>query len=408
MPARTRSTSSPWAYRSGIVGAGASFRRYSGGVAEPIARQAFAAGSDPEDLARAVADRLAGPNLALAFVFADRRLEPAALAGLHRQLSAPVVGCSACGVIGPMGPSAELAVAALGLYGDWVRVGIGVARGLSQAALACSHDAVHRAAEALGTTAAALDPGRHIAITLVEGRYDAEEAFCIGSAAAAPRIRFVGGCTATDLDQGARTSVWVNGEVLTDAGVVIVLESDLPFSAVTSAHLVPTELRTVVTAASGRVIEELDGRPAAPRLRRLLASIGDRLDEPQPTHALARYLDGVPYVRSLYGVDGDHLVLTCGVETGHVLRVMQPGNLLGTMRRDLATAATRVGGTMAAFLAFACAARHTRAAARGTAHELAAVYAAYPVVGVQTLSEQSGMLLVNHTLTGLAIGAPKP
>ncbi|HEX3759025.1 MAG TPA: FIST N-terminal domain-containing protein [Kofleriaceae bacterium] len=383
-------------------------------MAEPIARQAFVAGRGPEELARTLADRLAGHELQIAFVFADRRIDPAALAGLHRELAAPVVGCSAAGVIGPRLPGPEPAVVGLGLYGDWVRAGIGVATDLSGAALAHSHDAVHRAAAALGTTADALEPGRHVAITMVDGRYDREEAFCIGSAAAAPRIRFVGGCTSTDLDDDlgdgapAHTSVWVNGEVLTDAGAVIVLESDLPFHAVTSAHLVPTELKTVVTAVSGRVIEQLDGRPAAPRLRQLIASIGDRLDEPRPAHAFARYLDGVPYVRSLHRIAGDHLVLTCAVEPGHVLRVMQPGDLLGATRRDLATATTRVGGSIAAFLAFSSTGRHAEAVARGADRELAAAYATCRTVGFHTPSEQSGMLLVNHTLTGLAIGAPKP
>ena len=389
----------------------ASFRRYSGGVAEPIARQAFVAGRSPDDLARALADQLAASDLRVAFVFADGRLDPTALAGVHRELGAPVVGCSASGVIGPRSPGAGPGVVGLGLYGDWVRAGIGVATDLSGAALTHSHDAVHRAAAALGTSADALEPGRHVAITMIDGRYDREEAFCIGSAAAAPRIRFIGGCTSTDLDHGGgaamRTSVWVNGEVLTDAGVVIVLESDQPFHAVTSAHLVPTELRTVVTAVSGRVIEQLDGRPAAPRLRQLIASIGDRLDEPRPAHAFARYINGVPYVRSLHEVSGDHLVLTCAVEPGHVLRVMQPGDLLGATRRDLATATTRVGGSIAAFLAFSSTARHDEAVARGSDRELAAAYAACHAVGFHTPSEQSGMLLVNHTLTGLAIGAPK-
>ncbi len=373
------------------------------------------AGRAPGELARALADRLAGPGLRIAFVFADRQLDAAALAGVHRELGAPVVGCSASGVIGPGLPGPEPGVVGLGLYGDWVRAGIGVATDLSGAALTHSHDAVHRAAAALGTSADALEPGRHVAITMVDGRYDREEAFCIGTAAAAPRIRFVGGCTSTDLAHGdgasprtsMRTSVWVNGEVLTDAGVVVVLESDQPFHAVTSAHLVPTELKTVVTAVSGRVIEQLDGRPAAPRLRQLIASIGDRLDEPRPTHAFARYINGVPYVRSLHEISGDHLVLTCAVEPGHVLRIMQPGDLLGTTRRDLATATTRVGGSIAAFLAFSSTGRHDEAVARGTDRELAAAYAACNAVGFHTPSEQSGMLLVNHTLTGLAIGAPK-
>lgn len=377
-------------------------------VAEPIARQVFVAGRSPEELVRALLDRLSGPGLRIAFVFADRRLDPAALARIERELAAPVVGCSAGGMIGPGVPGADPVAVALGLYGGWVRAGIGVATELSTAALTRSHDAVHRAAAALGTTADALEPGRHVAITLIDGRYDREEAFCIGSAAAAPRIRFIGGCTSTDLDPDERACVWAGGEVLRDAGVVVVLDSDQPFHVVTSAHLVPTELKTVVTSVSGRVIEQLDGRPAAPRLRQLMASIGDRLDEPRPAHAFARYLDGVPYVRSMSGVTDDHLILTCAVEPGHVLRVMQPGDLIGTTRRDLATAATRVGGSVAALLAFSSLGRHAEATARGTDPELAAAYAGCRAVGFHTPSEQSGMLLVNHTLTGLAIGAPKP
>jgi hypothetical protein len=376
-------------------------------VADPIARQAFAAGRDPGELARRLADALADPGLQVAFVFADHRLDPGPLAALHHKLAAPVVGCSAPGVIGGPG-GGEPAAVALGLYGDWVRVGIGVATDLSRAALGGSDHAVHRAATALGTSADALDPARHIAITMMHGRYDGEEAFCIGSAAAAPRIRYVGGCTVTDPDPNGRTCVWVNGEVMSDAGVVTVLDSDQPFHAVASAHLVPTEIKTVVTAATGRVIEELDGRPAAPRLRQLISGLGQRLDDERPSYAFARYLDGVPYVRSLCRVSGDHLILACAVEPGHILRVMQAGDLIATTRRDLAAAATRVGGTMAAFLAFSCMGRHLEAQSRGLDHELLAAYGAYPTVGFQTLSEQSGMLLVNHTLTGLAIGAPKP
>jgi hypothetical protein len=312
-------------------------------------------------------------------------------------------------VVGPGSvPSGAPAAVGLGLYGDAVRVGVAVAPELSKAALTRGRDAVHQAAVALGTTVDALDPGRHVAITLFDGRSDHEDAFCIGSAASAPKIRFVGGAPATELDAAQPTVLWAKGELLTDAGVVIVLDSEQPFHAVSSSHMVATEIRTVVTAASGRVIEELDGRPAAPRLRQLVASLGDTLEEPHPAHALARYLDGVPYVRSLHRVAGDRLVLASAVEVGHILRVMRPGDLIRTTRRDLATAAERVGGTMAAFLGFSCMARHGEAGLRRTGQELVAAHAAYPMIGLQTLSEQSGMLLVNHTLTGLAIGASKP
>jgi hypothetical protein len=378
-------------------------------VGEPIARQALATGSDPEQLARALVDLLAAPSLRVAFVFGDRRLGPAALAGMQRSLSAPVVGCTALGVIGPGAASGDTPVAVgLGLYGDAVRVGVGIAGQLSKAALRHGREAVHQAAGELGITADALDPGRHVAISLVDGCCLHEEAFCIGTAGSAPKIRFLGGAASTVIDEEVGAYVWANGRVLSDAGVVVVLDSEQPFHAVSSSHLVPTEVRTVVTGARGRVIEELDGRPAARRLRQLVESIGDVLDEPRPSHSFARYVDGVPYVRSIYRITGDRLILANAVETGHVLHVMRPGDLVRTTARDLAVAADRVGGTMAAFLAFSCTGRHAEAALRGTDSELAATYAAYPTVGFQSLGEQSGMLLVNHTLTGLAIGAPKP
>jgi hypothetical protein len=318
-----------------------------------------------------------------------------------------VVGCTTVGVIGPGSADDHPAASGLGLYGDWIRVGVGVAGELSKSALTRSRDAVRQAAHQLGTTAEQLDPGRHIGVTLVDGRCQHEEAFCIGSAAAAPQIRFIGGGASTDPDLDRKTYLWAHGRAISDAAVVVVLDSDQPFCAVTSSHLVPTTLKTVVTAATGRMIDELDGRPAAARLRQLIGGIGDVLDEPLPLHSFARYIDGMPYVRSLQRVIGNHLVLASAVETGHILHIMRPGDLIRTMRRDLAGAAERVGGAMAAFLAFSCIGRHAEAALRGIDRDLAAAFAAHPTVGFQSASEQSGMLLVNHTLTGLAIGALK-
>ena len=369
-----------------------------------IARSVFARGSEPAKVAGELVDVLAAPDLVLALVFADWRLDPATLAReLQRGLGkAPVVGGTSVGVISA--GEAPIAAAA-GFYGDWLRVGIGVAPELSKSALPRSRDAVHRAAAALGAGPEALDPQRHVALTLVDGKSGHEEAFCIGSAAAAPQIRFVGGAASTEHDSTRRSYVWTRGEAIADAGVVLVLESALPFEVVHSMHLVATDARTVVTAASGREIHELDGRPAAEQLHRLVAELGGTLDDARPTeYSFARYVDGVPYIRSLTQIEGTRIHLASAVETGHVLRLMQPGDLIGQTRRDLAAAAEQVGGRMSALLAFSCLARHWEAAARGLEGALAAAYAEYPTTGFQSYGEQTGMLLVNHTLTGLALG----
>ncbi|HEU0029600.1 MAG TPA: FIST N-terminal domain-containing protein [Kofleriaceae bacterium] len=367
----------------------------------------MAEGVDAEHVAKQLVDELRAPDLECAFVFADWRLDPNVIARVTQRGLSParVVGGTSVQVIGSR--TLSMAAVGLGLYGDWLRVGIGMAPELSKSPLTRSRDAVHTAAMALGLSTETLDPSRHVGITFVDGRSGHEEAFCIGSAAAAPQIRFVGGCAAIDINTPGKTYVWAHGEVMSDAGIVVLLQSALPCYAVTSSHLVPTELKTVVTAASGRNILELDGRPALARLTELVAKLGDTLDRPQPSHCFARYIEGTPYVRSIMGFEGDQLRLASAVEVGHVLRIMRPGDLIGQTRRDLAIAAERVGGTMSALLAFSCMGRHWEAGARGLEKELAETYAAYPTTGFQTLGEQSGMLLVNHTLTGLAIGARK-
>lgn len=365
-------------------------------------------GADTEAVAREIVEGLRAPDLRIAFVFADWRHDPHVIAHTTQRGLSPAIalGGTTTGVIASSAPRDGMAAVGLGLYGDWVHVGVGVAADLPKAALTRSRDAVQRAAVSMGRSATGLDPSRHVAITVLDGRCGQEEAFCIGSAAAAPQIRFVGGCTAVDEHQQGRPCIWLGGEVLTDAGVVILLESELPFEVVSSAHLVATPSKTVVTAASGRVIEELDGRPALRRLRELTALLGDEITMPRPSsHSFARYIDGVPYVRSISRFEGESIHLASAVEPGHVLRIMRPGDLIGTTTRDLALAAEKVGGTMDALLVFSCLARHWEAAARNLERELAGAYAHYGAVGCQSFGEQSGMLLVNHTLTGLAIGS---
>ena len=373
-----------------------------------IARNVVATGTSSEQVARDIVEGLRAPDLRIAFVFADWRHDSQVIAQITQRGLTPAVaiGGTTTGVIANAVPREGLSAVGIGLYGDWVHVGVGVASDLPKSALTRSRDAVQRAAVSMGRSANGLDPSRHVAITLVEGRCGQEEAFCIGSAAAAPQIRFVGGCASTEVESTRKPHIWLGGEVMTDAGIVILLESELPFHALSSAHLVSTETKTVVTASSGRVITELDGRPALTRLREITAYLGDEITMPRPSsHSFARYVDGVPYVRSITHFEGEAIHLASAVEAGHVLRVMRPGDLIGTTTRDLATAAERVGGRMGAFLAFSCIGRHWEANAKNLDRELAGTYAQHSAVGYQSFGEQSGMLLVNHTLTGLVIGS---
>jgi hypothetical protein len=379
-------------------------------VSGVIARNVSARGEQPELVAKELGEKLVARDLKLVVVFADWRLDPSAFVGaLQRVLGrVPFVGCTAVGAVGSVGLDGPTTVA-MGLYGDGLRVGVGVATELSKHALVRSRDAFDRAAQALGFSCEQLDPTRHVAFTLAEGSAGIEEAFCIGSAAAAPQIRVVGGAASTELDaRGATpigpTAVWAHGEVMVDSGVAVLLELTRPFEAFTSCHLVPTDLKTVVTASTGRTVEELDGIPAPRRLADLLGQIGVAFDANKPTtYSFARVIDGVPYVRSIRHVEPTRIQLASSVEPGHVLRIMKPGDLLALTQRDLAAVKDRLG-SIDALLMFSCVHREWEARGRSIAPELAAVYDQYPTTGFHSFGEQTGMLFVNHTLTALAIG----
>jgi hypothetical protein len=266
---------------------------------------------------------------------------------------------------------------------------------------------MHQAARALDTTVDALDPARHVALTFVASSGAPQEAFCIATAAASPQIRVVGGAASTEHATDRQTYVAARGAAHTDAGVVVLLETGLPFEALTSSHLEMTDARTVVTAASGNVIEELDGLPASVRVEALIAQFGGTLDPIYPSeYSFARIIGGKPYVRSLSIIDGTRVLLASSVEPGQILHVMRPGDLVEKTRQALATAAERVGGRVSTLLAFSCLARHWEANAKGLTQALMDVYALYPATGFQSHGEQSGTLLINHSLTGLVIGEP--
>lgn len=94
----------------------------------------------------------------------------------------------------------------------------------------------------------------------------------------APDLRVVGGLTSGALGPGGARLV-VDGEEHTDGAVGLLLGPDAPVATVVSQGCRPIGEPFVVTAADGRHLMELGGRPAMERLRELLEDLdpADRL-----------------------------------------------------------------------------------------------------------------------------------
>ncbi len=386
------------------------------GVGDRAVRRASVAAHAPRQVARELADALAPAPDALVIAFVSSRLDPDEVAPALREALAParVVGCTSYGEIA--GAVTQGTAVAMLVDGRRVRAGVGLAAPLSHGPLQAGRAALVAAAHDLELTAEELDPARHVAITLVDGRSPMAEGFCLGTAAAAPRIGFVGGAASATLDlpRGEPTALrtaalFHDGRAWRDAGLVLVLAPQASFEVITSEHMIPTPLRVVVTRAdpARRLVLELDGYPAVRRYAEVVRAAGG--SGPLDTDLAARfpfaiYVGGRPYVRSVSAVAGDALGLAAAVDEGAVLRIMRPGDLVAQTRGALAGAAARLG-PLDAVLAFSCLGRHREAVGLGATGALDDVYASLPMVGFHSFGEQAGPLLVNHTLAALALGA---
>src|SRR2546421_4880812 len=159
------------------------------GAREIGSRRLTVSGDSPGAAVAALVRAMDGARPTAVIAFASWRFDPEQMAqALAAAFApAPVFGCTSTGEIGAGGDH-EGTVTALALLSPRLRMGIGLAPELSRQALRSSHAAVIDAAAALGLAPETLDPRRHVAITLVDGRCGLEESFCLGSASTAPQI----------------------------------------------------------------------------------------------------------------------------------------------------------------------------------------------------------------------------
>jgi len=278
--------------------------------------------------------------------------------------------------------------------------------GLQRSSFSGGHQATTAALARLGLDAGGLHPSRQVAMTLIDGRGGQEESFIAGAAAGAPAIRFVGGSASDDLDRAPAARVFADGRAHRDAGLVLVFDTDLPFTVIKSEHMLPTDQRVVVTRieAGARVVHELDGHPASTVYARMIGAASTEIDAVVASpHPFGYYVGGQPYVRSVIQAEGDSLRFACAVERGAVLRLMHAGQIIETTERDLGAAAAEIG-SMSALIAFSCLGRFLECEATGQTEAVGRVLTRYPVVGFNTFGEQFNALHVNHTLTALAFG----
>lgn len=370
---------------------------------------------DPNEAADEIARGLAGVTPKLVTVFASSDRDAAALnKALRERLpeGTRLIGASTCGEVDNHGMYMGCVVASA-LYGD-LEVGIGLGKNLSEDAVAAGAKALANAAADLGVRPSDLDPKKYVGLVIDDGlRYKKEE-LLLGVLDKCPSLVLVGGGAAHAAMEGPEAigHVHADGEVATDAVLVVLVKTDANWGALRSHWYEPSGESVRITKVDETCTRalEIDGKPAAQRYADLLGVGIDDLEFGKPrgfaNRPTALKVGREYFIRAPWRVMPDGSIMFAnlldeGVEL-ELMKSVDPADATKKFFED--ELPKRVPNPTAALL-FHCGGRAWVANALGKSEALAKSFkAAPPCAGFNVHFEIYSGFQINTTLTVLAFG----
>jgi hypothetical protein len=206
--------------------------------------------------------------------------------------------------------------------------------------------------------------------------------------------------------------VFYDGQAHSDAAILIILKTALPFRLFKCDNFEPTTTKMVVTEADveRRVVKEINAEPAAEEYSRAVGIMDTKLDAFSfASHPVLVRVGGAYYARSIQQMNPDgSLSFFCAIDEGMVLTAAQPRNPIGAMHDLFAETRDEIGD-VSIYIGFECVLRRLDAEQHQFARDMSELYRTNNVVGFHTYGEQYRSMHVNQTLTGVAIGKrPQP
>lgn len=243
-------------------------------------------------------------------------------------------------------------------------------------------------------------------LVLIDGMCRREEAVMSAIYASLDNIPVVGGSAGDGL-RFEKTWVFFDGKAHTDAALLILLNTSLPFRVFKCDNFEPAAQKMVVTEADieHRVVKELNAEPAASEYSRAVGILDTKLDAFSfASHPVLVRVGGSYYARSIQRVNADgSLRFFCAIDEGMVLTTATSRSLVGTTHDVFAETRDQIGD-VSVYIGFECLLRRLDAEQHQLARDMSELYRQNHVVGFHTYGEQFGSMHVNQTFTGVAIG----
>ncbi|MEY9180981.1 hypothetical protein ABIG06_002834 [Bradyrhizobium sp. USDA 326] len=248
--------------------------------------------------------------------------------------------------------------------------------------------------------------GNPFGLVLIDGLCRREEALMSAIYASLDDIPVVGGSAGDGL-RFERTWVLFDGEAHTNAALLILLNTSLPFRVFKCDNFEPSPQKMVVTEADieNRTVRELNAEPAAQEYSRVVGIMDAKLDPFSfASHPVLVRVGGSYYARSIQRVEPDgSLHFFCAIDEGMVLTAATSRSLVGATRETFAEIHDEIGD-VSLYIGFECLFRRLDAEQHQLARDMSELYRQNRVVGFHTYGEQFGSMHVNQTFTGVAIG----
>jgi len=382
-----------------------SFRLYKSGVCV-----VWTDSSNAEAFCRLIAKRHAANPAAVALVYySSDALNPIEVTSYLAQYCDDLnyCGCSTCGEISPAGMQDAGALAILLPASDFQVL----CHPIENVHSAGMSNIAQKAAE-LRARFEELHQLSHceqaFAITLIDGLTYSEEAVTVALHRGLGDIGLIGGSAGDNLHFNKTTQI-CNGRVFSNAAVLALINTSLPFALCTENNFIPTEKKLVVTNADPdtRTVYEFNAEPAALEYANLIGVERDQLDPHCfASNAMVVRVGGEYHCRAVQRVnDDDSLTFYSAIDTGVVLTVSKTEGMVDSMKSSI-NKVEQIVGEIDLVMGFECILRKLDARRRNAIGRVEDLYVENNIIAFNSYGEQYHSAHVNQTFTGVAFGVP--
>jgi hypothetical protein len=242
---------------------------------------------------------------------------------------------------------------------------------------------------------------KYIGMVLTDGLSGAEEALNerIGDLT---NVMFVGGSAGDDL-AFKKTYVFADGKVHSNASLLILIKSKIPFGIIKTQSFEPTEKKFIVTKAdeAKRCVMEINGKPATQAYAEGLG-----VEEKDVADSFFKNPVGLVYdrenifVRSPQRRDGQNIIFYCNIKEGMELHLLKSTDIISDTKKAIEEKADELGG-ISGIINFNCILRTLDLKQQNRTQEYADLFKDIPSIGFSTYGE-SFIGHINQTATMLA------